>query len=150
MTSEGAAAWLSWGANVVTSIASAIPAIQTMITAQTAQAGTAAVASAAQTPVVGWLLAGAAVASVLAAIASLPSFSTGGIFTGNSTIGDYNLARVNSGEMILNNRQQRNLFNLLDGSGTNKAMGGEVSFKIKGTELVGVLNNTNNRLKRLQ
>ena len=47
MTSEGAAAWLSWGANVVTSIASAIPAIQTMITAQTAQAGTAAVASAA-------------------------------------------------------------------------------------------------------
>lgn len=150
MTSEGAAAWLSWGANVVTSIASAIPAIQTMITAQTAQAGTAAVASAAQTPVVGWLLAGAAVASVLAAIASLPSFSTGGIFTGNNTIGDYNLARVNSGEMILNNRQQRNLFNLLDGSGTNKAIGGEVSFKIKGTELVGVLNNTNNRLKRLQ
>lgn len=150
MTSEGAAAWLSWGANVVTSIASAIPAIQTMITAQTAQAGTAAVASAAQTPVVGWLLAGAAVASVLAAIASLPSFSEGGIFAGNNTIGDYNLARVNAGEMILNNRQQRNLFNLLDGSGSNKMAGGEVSFKIKGTELVGVLNNTNNRLKRLQ
>ena len=150
MTSEGAAAWLSWGANVVTSIASAIPAIQTMITAQTAQAGTAAVASAAQTPVVGWLLAGAAVASVLAAIASLPSFSEGGIFAGNKTIGDYNLARVNAGEMILNNRQQRNLFNLLDGSGSNKMAGGEVSFKIKGTELVGVLNNTNNRLKRLQ
>lgn len=150
MTSEGAAAWLSWGANVVASIASAIPAIQTMITAQTAQAGTAAVASAAQTPVVGWLLAGAAVASVLAAIASLPSFSEGGIFAGNNTIGDYNLARVNAGEMILNNRQQRNLFNLLDGSGSNKMAGGEVSFKIKGTELVGVLNNTNNRLKRLQ
>lgn len=150
MTSEGAAAWLSWGANVVTSIAFAIPAIQTMITAQTAQAGTAAVASAAQTPVVGWLLAGAAVASVLAAIASLPSFSEGGIFAGNKTIGDYNLARVNAGEMILNNRQQRNLFNLLDGSGSNKMAGGEVSFKIKGTELVGVLNNTNNRLKRLQ
>lgn len=76
-----------------------------MITAQTAQAGTAAVASAAQTPVVGWLLAGAAVASVLAAISSLPKFSEGGIFTGNNTIGDYNLARVNAGEMILNNRQ---------------------------------------------
>lgn len=150
MTNEGAAAWISWGTNVVTSIASAIPAIQTMITAQTAQAGTAAVASAAQTPVIGWLLAGAAVASVLAAISSLPKFSEGGIFTGNNTIGDYNLARVNAGEMILNNRQQRNLFNLLDGSGSSKIAGGEVSFKIKGTELVGVLNNTNNRLKRLQ
>lgn len=148
MTSEGAAAWISWGANVITSVSSAIPAIQTLVAAQTAQAGTAAVASAAQTPVVGWLLAGAAVASVLAAIASLPSFSEGGIFAGNNTIGDYNLARVNSGEMILNNRQQRNLFNMLDSGKVNSIGANEIFFKIKGTDLIGVLNNYNNKFSK--
>lgn len=151
MTNEGAAAWLTWGANTVTAIAMAIPQIQTLIAAKTAEAGASAVASAAQTPFVGWLLAGAAVASVLAAIASLPSFSTGGIYAGNSTVGDMNLARVNAGEMILNNRQQRNLFNLLNGNGTLSNGGnGQVEFKIKGKELVGVLNNYNNKTSKVR
>ena len=35
-----------------------------------------------------------------------------------------NLARVNAGEMILNNRQQRNLFNLLNGNGIIGSAGG--------------------------
>lgn len=150
MTNEGAAAWLTWGANTVTAIAMAIPQIQTLIAAKTAEAGASAVASAAQTPFVGWLLAGAAVASVLAAIASLPSFSTGGIYAGNSTVGDVNLARVNAGEMILNNRQQRNLFNLLNGNGTLSNGGnGEVKFRISGKELVGVLSNYNNKMSKV-
>lgn len=150
MTSDSAAAWLSWSANLLSAIATAIPAIETLVAAKTAEAGAEAAAGAAKTPVVGWLLAGAAVASVLAAIATLPKFSEGGIFTGNSTIGDMNLARVNAGEMILNNRQQKNLFNMLNGEGGRTRSGSsEVSFKIKGTDLIGVLNNTNNRLKRL-
>lgn len=149
LTQDSEAAWISWTANVLSSVAAALPAISTLVSAKTAEAGASAAASAAQTPVVGWLMAGTAVASVLAAIATLPSFSTGGIFTGNNTIGDYNLARVNAGEMILNNRQQRNLFNLLNGSSTNTTVGGEVSFKIRGTDLVGVINQTNNRLKKL-
>lgn len=151
MTNEGAAAWLSWSANLLNAIAAAVPAIQTMITAKTAEAAASGAAEAAKTPFVGWLLVGGAIASILAAFAALPSFSTGGIYAGNSTIGDMNLARVNAGEMILNNRQQRNLFNLLNGNGTLFSGGnGQVEFKIKGKELVGVLNNYNNQKSKVR
>lgn len=151
MTNEGAAAWLSWGANLISAIAAAIPQIVALTTAKKGEAIASGVASAAQTPLVGWLLAGAAAAAVVAALASIPSFSTGGIFAGNSTIGDMNLARVNAGEMILNNRQQRNLFNLLNGNGTTVGSGGgQVEFKIKGKELVGVLANYNNKTAKVR
>jgi len=151
MTNEGAAAWLSWGANLISAIAAAIPQIVALTTAKKGEAIASGVASAAQTPFVGWLLAGAAAAAVVAALASIPSFSTGGIFAGNSTIGDMNLARVNAGEMILNNRQQRNLFNLLNGNGIiGSAGGGQVEFKIRGKELVGVLANYNNKTAKVR
>lgn len=151
MTNEGAAAWLSWGANLISAVAAAIPQIVALTTAKKGEAIASGVASAAQTPFVGWLLAGAAAAAVVAALASIPSFSTGGIFAGNSTIGDMNLARVNAGEMILNNRQQRNLFNLLNGNGTTVGSGGgQVEFKIKGKELVGVLANYNNKTAKVR
>lgn len=151
MTNEGAAAWLSWSANLLNAIAAAVPAIQTMIIAKTAEAAASGAAEAAKTPFVGWLMVGGAIASILAAFASLPSFSTGGIFAGNSTVGDMNLARVNAGEMILNNRQQRNLFNLLNGNGTLSNVGnGQVTFKIQGKELVGVLNNYNNQKSKVR
>ncbi len=151
MTNEGAAAWLSWSANLLNAIAAAVPAIQTMVTAKTAEAAASGAAEAAKTPFVGWLMVGGAIASILAAFSSLPSFSTGGIFAGNSTVGDMNLARVNAGEMILNNRQQRNLFNLLNGNGTLSNTGnGQVTFKIQGKELVGVLNNYNNKINKLR
>lgn len=150
MTNEGAAAWLSWGANLISAVAAAIPQILALTTAKKGEAIASGVASAAQTPFVGWLLAGAAAAAVVAALASIPSYSTGGIFAGNSTIGDMNLARVNAGEMILNNRQQRNLFNLLNGNGTTVGTGGQVEFKIKGKELVGVLANYNNKTAKVR
>lgn len=151
MTNEGAAAWLSWGANLISAVAAAIPQIVALTTAKKGEAIASGVASAAQTPFVGWLLAGAAAAAVVAALASIPSFSTGGIFAGNSTIGDMNLARVNAGEMILNNRQQRNLFNLLNGNGIiGSAGGGQVEFKIRGKELVGVLANYNNKTAKVR
>lgn len=151
MTNEGAAVWLSWGANLISAVAAAIPQIVALTTAKKGEAIASGVASAAQTPFVGWLLAGAAAAAVVAALASIPSFSTGGIFAGNSTIGDMNLARVNAGEMILNNRQQRNLFNLLNGNGTTVGSGGgQVEFKIRGKELVGVLANYNNKTAKVR
>nr|WP_319571418.1 hypothetical protein [uncultured Draconibacterium sp.] len=86
-----------------------------------------------------------AVSGVLAAFASIPSFATGGIIAGTSTTGDNILARVNSGEMILNNSQQRRLFETLNGN--NSGISGDVEFKISGNNLVGVLNNHSKRLK---
>lgn len=151
MTNEGAAAWLTWAGSLMTATATAVEAIRNVVTAKTAEAAASGAAEAAKTPFVGWLLVGGAIASILAAFAALPSFSTGGIYTGNSTIGDMNLARVNAGEMILNNRQQRNLFNLLNSNGTlSGGNGGNVTFKIQGKELVGVLNNYNNQKSKVR
>ena len=55
-----------------------------------------------------------AVGGVLAAFAAIPKFNDGGIVGGTSTYGDKILARVNSGELILNQRQQRALDGMLD------------------------------------
>lgn len=148
---EGAAGWISWAGSLMTATGTAIMAIQQIIAAKTAEAAASGAAEAAKTPVVGWLMVGGAIASVLAAMSSIPKFGTGGIVGGNSTIGDMNLARVNAGEMILNNRQQRNLFNLLNGNESSTGgSGGRVEFKIKGNELVGVLNNYNSRLNKIR
>lgn len=52
------------------------------------------------------------------------------------------------GEMILNRGQQANLFNLLDKGGYYG--NGNVTFKIQGKELVGVLNNYNNQKSKVR
>ena len=114
ITNESTAAYLQWGAGVVSSIAQAIPAIRDLITAKQTEAVINGVTSATETPVVGWLLAGAAVASVIAAMASIPKFATGGIVPGTSFTGDKVPALLNSGEMILNGSQQSNLFQMLN------------------------------------
>lgn len=95
-----------------------------------------------------------AIGTVVATVGSLASmkFANGGIVNGATTIGDYNLARVNDGEMILNNRQQGHLFKLLDnGASLNSSsnMGGNVKFHISGSDLVGVFNNNNNKRGRV-
>ena len=150
-TNESAAAYLGWASNLLSAIAAAIPAIEALTAAKSNEAVASGVASASQTPVVGWLLAGAAAAAVIAALASAPKFASGGIVGGNSTIGDKVLARVNSGEMILNQHQQRNLFNLLDGNTSKGGVSsGDVKFRIEGKELVGVLSNYNNKISKLR
>ena len=65
-------------------------------------------------------------------------FAEGGIVGGTSYSGDKLFAMVNSGEMILNKRQQGNLANMIGG-------GGQVEFVISGDSLVGVLNNKRNK-----
>lgn len=57
----------------------------------------------------------AGVAAVMAALAAVSGFATGGIIGGTSTSGDKKFARVNSGEMILNKFQQAKLFGMIDG-----------------------------------
>lgn len=94
----------------------------------------------------------AALASNQAAIAQmimmgkmLGAFANGGIVGGNSTTGDKNFIRANSGEMVLTKGQQGTLFSLLNGKG--KLGGGEVQFKIRGADLVGTLNNYNSKIR---
>jgi tape measure domain-containing protein len=100
-------------------------------------------ASAAKLPTPFNILAiSAGVAAVIAALAAVSKFETGGIVGGNSTRGDKNLVRVNSGEMILNKAQQATLWNMLNGKG---GVGGNVQFKIKGADLIGVMNNEMSR-----
>ena len=132
----------------MTSIATAIPMIAALTTAKNAEATananaavTAGASSVASIPILGPIMAVAAVGSIIAAFASIPKFATGGIIGGSSFIGDNMIARVNSGEMILNGTQQKNLFNLLDGKGNVTGSSGEVVFKIAGKDLVGNLNN---------
>lgn len=148
LTGEGAAAWVNWASTLMTSIATAIPMIAALTTAKNAEAtanakaaATGAASSVAAIPILGPIMAVAAIGSIIAAFASIPKFASGGIIGGSSFIGDNMIARVNSGEMILNGTQQRNLFNLLDGKGNVAGSSGEVVFKMSGKDLVGVLNN---------
>ena len=149
MTNEGAAGWLAYGANILSSISAAIPMITSLTTALTAKAAAEAAGSAAAVPVVGWINAVAAITAIMSAMAAVPKFADGGIIGGNSFIGDNMIARVNSGEMSLNNRQQRNLFNLLDGKGgTSVNAGGEVKLRIEGRDLVGVINSQTSKTSK--
>lgn len=51
-----------------------------------------------------------------------PAFATGGIVGGNSYTGDKVTAHVNSGEMILNKKQQAQLFSIANGSKGNASI----------------------------
>ena len=86
------------------------------------------------------------IASTFASImSSVGSFADGGIIGGGSTIGDHMIARVNAGEMILNGRQQSNLFKMInDGQKANKSnVHVVVSGKVRGKDLELVLANLN-------
>lgn len=78
----------------------------------------------------GWLGFGAVAigAAVMAAVLAfaLGAFETGGIVPGNSFSGDNVLARVNSGEMILNRAQQARLFDIAEGNTEPGGAGGAV------------------------
>ena len=142
--SQGASTAVSYFANVVNGVLQASAAIAALIplkkaeaTANAEVAVTGAAASAASTPIVGWLMAGAAVASVIAAMTNIPKFADGGIIGGSSYVGDKLLARVNSGEMILNQKQQSRLLSMTDGG--NVRVSGDV--KLSGKDIFISLRN---------
>ncbi|MBF1400192.1 hypothetical protein [Prevotella histicola] len=83
----------------------------------------------------------AGLAVMTSTIAQLQSFSQGGIYQGSSTVGDHNLARVNSGEMILTKTQQGNLFRMLDNNTAGLGGVGVSSVRIKGSDLYLALSN---------
>lgn len=110
-----------------------------------------AIKSAAELPfpanIIGIATASASVLSALFGV--MGAFADGGIVGGQDYHGDKRTVRVNSGEMILNQRQQTNLFNMINSGGLKSSGGGQVEFKIKGRELVGVLNNFNNKTSKV-
>ena len=87
----------------------------------------------------------AGVGAVLAALASMSKFAKGGIVGGNSSVGDKNIIRANSGEMILTKGQQTTLFNAIKSG--NLGGGGNVQFEIRGDKLVGCIKNYQNKMR---
>lgn len=132
-------------------VSSILPEIGKLVAANQAAAISSGTASAAAMPFPANLISIATiVSSILGVFSSLPKFADGGIVQGRS-FGDYNLARVNGGEMILNSTQQGRLWNTIQqGQSTSSApMNGNVTFRIEGKQLVGVLNNYNSSKSRL-
>lgn len=99
-------------------------------------------------PVVGPALAVGAVAAVVAAIlAGMKKFANGGIVGGNSYYGDKQLARVNSSEMILTQGQQAKLWKFIQGGSNGGIGGGDITFRLKGTDIIGAIKNTQSRMR---
>lgn len=100
------------------------------------------VANAAALPFPANLAAIATVVSTIAGIfSSLPKFADGGIIGGSSFFGDKMVARVNSGEMILNQSQQGRLFQMINSgnSGGNVKVDGEI--KVRGKAMYIAIRN---------
>lgn len=137
MLGEGAGAWMNYAGGIISAVGSALPSLEALAAAQAA----AAVTKTALSP---WTVVSgiAAVTSIIAAMAQLPKFATGGVVPGNALSGDNVLIRANSGETVLTKQQANNIGSLLQGTG------GTVTFKIEGGDLVGVLNNHNSITSR--
>lgn len=124
---------------------------QAVTTANATEAGTEAVKQGAKMPFPLNLVAIAtSVAAVLAALAAVGAFANGGVVGGNSYSGDRLFARVNSGEAILNQNQQKHLFTLLDGNHGSGSVSGNVNFVIKGKDLHGCLANYDNQMSKVR
>ena len=155
ITAEGGAAWLSYAGNLMNAIAMAIPQIMALTAveeteAQTKAKGAAAGAakSVASIPIVGPIMAVAAIASVMAALVNMPKFKDGGIVGGGQTVGDRVPILVNSGEMVLNRNQQSNLFDMLDAGGRREPQVVMLNPRIRGTDIELALENVNKSRRR--
>lgn len=143
--------FLSMVGTISGAVANILPQIGKLIPAFQAQAVAAGTANAAAVPFPANLIAIASIiTSIISVFSSLPKFADGGIVQGKS-FGDYNLARVNGGEMILNTTQQGRLWNTIQQGTTSSSapISGAVKFHIEGKQLVGVLNNYNSSKSRL-
>lgn len=110
--------------NIIAVQVANVAAAKVNIAANAAEAGSKAAAASA-----GWALWGAIAigAGIMAAVlAFADGFATGGVVPGNSFSGDNVLARVNSGEMILNRAQQARLFDIAEGNTEPGGTGGAV------------------------
>ena len=146
---------MNFAGQSINAIAQIIPQIVAMISAKEAEAIAAGTASGASMPFPANIAAIAGIVATIASVfASLPKFESGGIVGGSSFTGDKLLARVNSGEMILNKTQQKNLYNSMSyaevGTPMQNTLKGDVNFTISGAALKGTLKNYDTKMSRIK
>lgn len=125
--------------------ANILPTIVQLIAAKQAESLASGTASAAKLPFPANVAAIASiVAQIMALFASFPKFESGGVISGSSFHGDNVIARVNSGEMIINKRQQSNLFNAIDKNKLSGTSNIQIGGVIRGTDILLVAKNQNN------
>lgn len=134
---DGSSVWKAFGNSAMQSMASVLESLGSSLAAQAAAAligmnwGGAALAT-----------AGSLAAFAAASWARSQKFASGGIVGGTSYSGDNVLARVNSGELILNMAQQDNvakaLSTLADMSGIGTSGGAGVNVYLSGASFYGL------------
>ena len=133
---DGSSAWKAWGNSAMQALASVLEGLAGELAAQ-------AVGSLLKAPwLAAALVAGSVAAYAAASWARSQKFAQGGIVGGTSYSGDNVIARVNSGELILNMAQQDNVANALsalaDMSGIGGAGGAGVNIYLSGASFYGL------------
>lgn len=149
MTDDETAAVLQGLASITGSIAEAVPAIMSLVGAKSAEAIANGLAESskvkfpANIPAIATTIA--TIMSVIGTIASVAgSFAEGGIISGGSQIGDQMVAKVNSGEMIINGKQQQNLWKAISTGNLGGNTENQISVsnvRVKGSDLYLALKN---------
>lgn len=144
---EEAAAAIQIATTTAQAVQQIIPQVMALIGVKQGEALASGAASGAALPFPANIAAIAAiVAQLMAVFATIASvagkFAGGGVVGGGSYYGDMVMARVNAGEMILNRRQQANLFRAIESGDIGAGQTVLVpEFKIKGSDLYGTLRN---------
>lgn len=143
---------MDFAGQTLNAAAQIIPQVLSIIGAKQAEAMASGTASAAALPFPANLAAMASIiATVVSLFASIPkTFADGGIVKGSSYHGDSILARVNTGEMILNTAQQAALYRSLKNGGVSGGNGGNVTFTLHGSTLKGCINNYDAKQKKIR
>ena len=149
MTDDETAAVMQGLASITGSIAEAVPAIMSLVGAKSAEAIANGLAESskvkfpANIPAIATTIA--TIMSVIGTIASVAgSFAEGGIISGGSQIGDQMVAKVNSGEMIINGKQQQNLWKAISTGNLGGNTENHISVsnvRVKGSDLYLALKN---------
>lgn len=154
LTQDGADTWFNYSISLMSAVANAIPAIAALTTAKKAEANanleaaaTGAASSVASIPFVGWAMAVSAIAAIIAAATNIPKLKDGGIAFGNSivNVGEYAGARSNP-EIIAPLSKLKEYISPKE----SNAIAGDVTFKIRGQELVGILSNYNKKTNKIK
>ena len=149
MSDDETAAIMQGLASITGSIAEAVPAIMSLVGAKSAEAVANGTAEASKVPFPANIAAIAStvatIMSVIGTIASVAgSFAEGGIISGGSQIGDQMVAKVNSGEMIINGKQQQNLWKAISTGNLGGNTENHISVsnvRVKGSDLYLALKN---------